>query len=286
MKPSARLLPDGKRLHLQHGPIDLIIGADGQREQAFAAARMRFETILSELVTELPLLRTRLRADGPQPRGDVAKRMYLAALPYCAAHYVTPMAAVAGSVADEVLRAMCQNAQLDRAYVNNGGDIALHLGAGTRFTMAMLDHSGRDLGRIEIKDTDPVRGIATSGRHGRSLSLGIAGSVTALAHSAAQADVAATLIANQVDLPGHPAIARKPAVEIAEDSDLGDLPVVTHCGALSPTDVGTALDAGLSFASGCVDRGLTLGAALFLQDQNRATQQHNFLDIQRIPEYA
>jgi hypothetical protein len=44
----ARLLPDGRRLHLQHGPIDLIIGAEGAREVAFAAARVRFETLLKE----------------------------------------------------------------------------------------------------------------------------------------------------------------------------------------------------------------------------------------------
>jgi hypothetical protein len=32
----AKRLADGRRLHLQHGPIDLIIGADGDRESAFA----------------------------------------------------------------------------------------------------------------------------------------------------------------------------------------------------------------------------------------------------------
>ena len=38
MSPTANILSDGTRLHLQHGPIDLIIGADGQREVAFEAA--------------------------------------------------------------------------------------------------------------------------------------------------------------------------------------------------------------------------------------------------------
>ncbi len=283
MTAHARLLPDGTRLHLQHGPIDLIIGADGQRDLAFAAATTRFETILAELVAELPQLRSQMLPVTAPPQGAVAKRMHHAVRPHCARDFVTSMAAVAGSVADEILLAMCQTAALDRAYVNNGGDIALHLSPGARFTMAMASHDGRDLGRIEIKDTDPVRGIATSGRHGRSLSLGIAESVTTLAGSAAQADVAATLIANKVDLPGHPAIARKPASDVNDDSDLGDRLVVTHCAALPSTDVDIALDAGVAFANDCVRRGLTTGAALFLQDQSRATQLHNFLDLQRIP---
>ena len=128
----ARLLPDGERLHLQHGPIDLIIGADGARDMAFAAARVRFETILGELVAELPLLR---RAVGDVPAGVVARRMVAAVRPH-AAVFVTPMAAVAGAVAEEVLAAMVAAAPLTRAYVNNGGDIAFYLSAGARFRMA------------------------------------------------------------------------------------------------------------------------------------------------------
>ena len=49
-----------------------------------------------------------------------------------------------------------------------------------------------------------MRGIATSGWRGRSFSLGIADAVTVLAATAAEADAAATMIANAVDLPGHP----------------------------------------------------------------------------------
>ena len=78
----ARLLPDGQTLHLQHGPIDLIIGAEGAREAAFAAARARFETVLDELVAELPLLR---REVGDWPAGVVARRMVSAVRPHAAA---------------------------------------------------------------------------------------------------------------------------------------------------------------------------------------------------------
>ena len=91
-----------------------------------------------------------------------------------------------------------------------------------------------DAGRVAIEAADQVRGIATSGRHGRSLSFGIANSVTVLAKSAAMADTAATLIANAVDLPGHPAVERRPASSLRDDSDLGERLVVTGVGDLEP----------------------------------------------------
>ncbi len=59
--PVAALLGNGDRLHLQHGPIDLVIGVEAAlpdgRQRAFEAAAHRFDTVLSELVEELPLLR-------------------------------------------------------------------------------------------------------------------------------------------------------------------------------------------------------------------------------------
>ena len=54
--PLAGLLPDGRRLHLQHGPIDLVIEAFGPRDEigaAYRQARTRFETVLTELVEDL-----------------------------------------------------------------------------------------------------------------------------------------------------------------------------------------------------------------------------------------
>lgn len=262
--PVAAML-SGDRLHLQHGPIDLVIWADGDRRAAYRAAWARFQTVLPELVEELPLLRSAL---GDRPAGAVARRMHAA----CARHaagFVTPMAAVAGSVADEVLAAMVAAGPLTRAYVNNGGDIALHLGAGRRFSVGVAGLDGAGLGQAEIAADSPVRGVATSGAGGRSLSLGIADSVTVLARDAARADVAATLIANAVDLPGHPAIARVPACELQPDSDLGGRLVVTGVGALAAADVARALDAGVAVAHGMRERGLIEEAALMLRGQAR-----------------
>ncbi len=271
MTHTARLILSGQRLHLQHGPIDLIIGADGQagtREAAFAAAEARFASVLGELVAELPMLRRPMCRDAELPVGEVARRMDRATRPHCD-RFITRMAAVAGAVADTVLAAMCAAAPLDRAYVNNGGDIAVHLAPGQRFSLAMCGHDGPELGRAAFGHGSGIGGVATSGRHGRSHSLGIADSVTVLARTAAEADAAATLIANAVDLPGHPAICRRRACDLDPDSDLGRLPVVTACGPLGPADISAALDRGQTRAETLRSAGHFSAAALFLCGHSR-----------------
>ena len=264
--PQVRLLADGQRLHLQHGPIDLVIGVEGDRSAAFAAATRRFATILEELVAELALLR---RAVGEPPQGMVARRMVAATRPFGAAGFVTPMAAVAGAVAEAVLAAMLAEAKLRRAYVNNGGDIALHLSAGMSYRLAIADPRNRGLGIAAIGAEDGIGGVATSGLGGRSLSFGIADAVTVLAATAPEADAAATMIANQVNLPGHGAIHRTPANHLYPDSDLGYRLVVTGVDALTAAETATALDNGLRAAERFGQSGLLIAAALFLNGQSR-----------------
>jgi ApbE superfamily uncharacterized protein (UPF0280 family) len=272
MGPQAALLPDG-RLHLHHGPIDLVIMAEEQSEEAsriaFRAARDRFASILAELVPELPLLRSPLGSapQGSAPQGLIAQRMHRACVSVAQGDFITSMAAVAGSVADEVLAAMLAATPLTRAYVNNGGDIALHLAPGQVYRAAIAGLDGQLNGQIVIGASDGVGGIATSGQGGRSLSLGIATSVTVLARNAATADTAATLIANAVDLPGHPAITRRPAQDIQPDSDLGARPVVTHVAPLTPADIARALASGAARAQKLVAAGPIAAAALVLQGQ-------------------
>ncbi|ESY68147.1 MULTISPECIES: thiamine biosynthesis protein ApbE [Mesorhizobium] len=272
--PQVRWLQDGKRLHLNHGPIDLIVEAFGEAHECRAAyeqAVARFQTILIELVKELPELR--LPAFFLAPRafdGQTARRMEAAVIPL-AECFITPMAAVAGSVADEMLAALLAGRKLDRAYVNNGGDSALHIGNGLSMNLAIAG-TGHDMAdRIMIRAQDGVRGVATSGWRGRSFSLGIADAVTVLARTGAEADAAATLIANAVDLPGNPAIKRIPASELSPDSDLGARLVTQSVGTLAPGEVARALDNGLAVAEDFRRRGLIAGSALFLGGEARVS---------------
>ena len=188
-------LPDGRRLHLHDGPIDLIVEADGPKRNvraAYEAATRRFASILDELCSELRLLRSQARKNSQRPFRAIAQRMFAAIEPYAEQCFVTPMAAVAGAVAETVLNEMTSAAPLGRAYVNNGGDIALHLASGHSYRIGMVERPDRPslFASLEISSEDPVRGIATSGWRGRSFSLGIADAVTVLAETAAAADAA------------------------------------------------------------------------------------------------
>jgi uncharacterized protein len=269
-----RMLEDGRRLHLQDGPIDLIVEAFGTVDAintAYRAAAQRFVNVLDELCDELTLLRRAVRIDGPLPSGPVARRMVAAVVPYCEQTFITPMAAVAGAVAEEILDAMTAAAQLSRAYVNNGGDIALHLALRGQFVVGMVERPDRPslFGSVKLDSAQPVRGIATSGWRGRSFSLGIADAVTVLADRAAMADAAATIIANAVDLPGHANIVRVPARTLAPDSDLGDQLVTQAVGDLAPAEVAAALDAGIAVADSLLADGLIRAAALHLAETTR-----------------
>ena len=278
--PQIGWLANGRRLHLQDGPIDLIIEAHGTMlniRAAYEAAIQRFTGLLDELCDELPELRKAAQPDACYLNGDIARRMHYAVVPFAAHHFITPMAAVAGSVAEEILGAMIRVADLDRAYVNNGGDIALHLGDGQFFTVGLVDRPDTPglIGKTVIAASDTTRGIATSGWRGRSFSLGIADAVTVLARTAAKADAAATIIANTVDLPGHQAIVRRPASDIQPDSDLGVRLVTREVGRLPLADIEIALEAGASCARRLVVAGLMNGAALHLQGETRVVVLKN-----------
>jgi ApbE superfamily uncharacterized protein (UPF0280 family) len=258
----------GGRLHLQHGPIDLVIeafGAAGEVACAYGQAIERFADILPTLVHELPLLRRPLGGSCPLLEGPVARRMAEAVWPHRAV-YITPMAAVAGAVADEMLAALVRGRNLDKAYVNNGGDIAFHLAPGHGLRAGIFV-SALD-GAVTLGHDRPVRGLATSGWGGRSFSRGIAEAVTVLAASAAAADAAATIVANAVDAD-HQAILRQPARDLDPDSDLGDLLVTTAVGVLPANVVAQALDRGASEAHRLRVSRLIDGAALSLKGEWR-----------------
>ena len=277
MAAQRMLLPDG-RWHFQHGPMDVVIGADGDAaavDAAHAQAWARFAPLLDELVAELPLLRQPVKA-GPCPlRGVVARRMWHACEPF-RARFITPMAAVAGAVAQELVTCYRRDG-VQRAWINNGGDIALHLAPGASVRIGLY----ADLARLRPEDviagisTDgqfdvtyalPVRGVTTSGWRGRSFSLGIADSVTVLAATAAQADAAASMIANAVNV-ADARIVRRPACVLKDDSDLGEIPVTVDVPPLAAAQVRQALAAGLARARELQAADLVHAAFLVCQGQ-------------------
>ena len=278
---------DAQRWHFQHGPIDLVISADGDAAalaSAHAAAWQRFEQVLPELVQELPLLRQAVssKATDCPLKGPVARRMWQACRPY-AMDFITPMAAVAGSVAQEII-ACYQRPGIARAWVNNGGDIAMHLTPGqslkvglyadiARLDVAQLQDQLLLDGQFSVEAAMPVRGVATSGWRGRSFSMGIADSVTVLARTAAQADAAATVIANAINVDDA-RVQRAPAASLKDDSDLGQRLVTTGVPPLAPALVLQALQAGLATARALQSEGLIDSALLVCQQQALQTSEN------------
>ena len=278
---------DAQRWHFQHGPIDLVISADGDAAalaSAHAAAWQRFEQVLPELVQELPLLRQAVSSNATDCplKGPVARRMWQACRPF-ATDFITPMAAVAGSVAQEII-ACYQRPGIARAWVNNGGDIAMHLTPGqslmvglyadiARLDVAQLQDQLLLDGQFSVEAAMPVRGVATSGWRGRSFSMGIADSVTVLARTASQADAAATVIANAVNVDDA-RVQRAPAASLKDDSDLGQRLVTINVPPLPPALVLQALQAGLATARALQSEGLIDSALLVCQQQALQTSEN------------
>jgi uncharacterized protein len=279
-RAQVRMMPDGRRLHLQDGPIDLIVeaaGAPAAVAAAYRAAAERFRSVLDELCAELAVLRAAASA-APRPfHGPVARRMEAAVAPHAGDAFITPMAAVAGAVADEVLAAMggAAGEDLARISVNNGGDIALWLAPSEVTTVGLVSRPDRPalFARARLTAEDRIGGIATSGAPGRSFSLGVADAVTILASCAAEADAAATVVANAVDLPGDPRVERRAARSLEPDSDLGDRLVTRGVAPLDPDAIALALERGLAPALRLIARGTIAAAALHLQGVTRVASR-------------
>ena len=269
---TAAFLSDG-RLHLQHGPIDLIIEANGDAKEiliAYDVMAKRFETVLNELVFELKSLRQEV-SSARYAEGPIARRMVVAAQKHDY-EFVTPMAAVAGSVADEIVETGWRSSYLKKLYVNNGGDIAFRVGSGEQvvvgITKSVIDPTL--IGRLHFSAESNVHGIATSGFGGRSLTFGIADAVTVAGSCAADADVAATLIANHVSLGDHPQVKVIAANSLDPTSDLGDRLVTSSVGNLTRQEIETALDNGVEKARAMCTRGTIEGAFLVLRGTVRS----------------
>jgi uncharacterized protein len=282
----------GGRWHFQHGPIDLILQAEGDLEAAdrsIADCWVRFQSVLPGLVTELTRLRQPAH-ERPTVQGPVATRMIHACAPFASERFITPMAAVAGAVADELIESF-RRAGITRAFINNGGDIALHLSSGEKYRVGIWSNpewlrprAGLELALDSIFVVGaemPVRGVATSGWRGRSFSLGIADGVTVLADSGASADAAATMIANAVncDFAG---ITRAPANQLKDDTDLGNLLVTVDVPPLPPRSIAAALEKGRAEAHYWRDRGVIHAAALFLQGEVEVVLPETYASAARV----
>lgn len=256
------------RLFLQHGPINLVVHIEGEadaREMAEQALLCCFPGWLGTLVPELARLRQR-ETDALSPPGSIVGQAMVRAVQPFVGQFVTPMAAVAGAIADAAADTIERIPGIRRAWINNGGDIALVLAPGESVSVGLMtsDRASTPAGTLRIEAESPIRGVATSGWRGRSHSLGVADAVTVLAGCAARADAAATVIASATCIDS-PAVQRVPASELDEDSDLGHRPVTVGVDELDDESCAAALRGGLAVAREAHANGAIRGAALCVQ---------------------
>ena len=265
---------EDNRLFLRHGPINIVLEAIGiDKDLAYQNVKEYFETILEQLVLDMDLLKKEV-VFNRKFNNKISQSMQDATEKYSPT-FITPMAAVAGSIADNILRVLINDTNLEKAYVNNGGDVSFYLNKNQimKSSLAAIPNM-----IAEIKYKDKSRGIATSGWRGKSFSRGIADSVTVLADNAAMADAAATMIGNAVDIYNHPKIKKQPANEMYEDSDLKNLLITVEVGLLTKVEIKEALKNGYQTALQYINKDL-INTALIQLSEYFCIVQKNSTDL-------
>ena len=265
---------EDNRLFLRHGPINIVLEAIGiDKDLAYQNVKGYFETLLEQLVLDMELLKEEV-VFNRKFNNKISQSMQDATERYSPA-FITPMAAVAGSIADNILRVLINNTNLEKAYVNNGGDVSFYLNKNQimKTSLAAIPNM-----IAEIKYKDKSRGIATSGWRGKSFSRGIADSVTVLADNSAMADAAATMIGNAVDIHNHPKIKKQQANEMYEDSDLKNLLITVEVGLLTKVEIKEALKNGYQTALQYINKDL-INTALIQLSEYFCIVQKNSTDL-------
>ena len=292
-RAQVRMLPDGVRLHLQDGPIDLIVEAAGTPAAvaaAYRAAAARFCLVLDEFAKNSrscarPRRLCRVLSEAPSRGGWRPRSRRMRGTP---SSRRWPPSRAPSPTKSSLRCAASSSEDLARISVNNGGDIALWLAPDEATTVGLVSRPDRPtlFARVRLTAADGIGGIATSGAPGRSFSLGVADAVTILASCATEADAAATVVANAVDLPGDPRVERRPARSLQPDSDLGDRLVTRRVAPLDPGSIALALDRGLAAARPLIARGAIAAAALHLQGVTRAVSRDGRLMALEAPQAA
>jgi len=249
--------------------IDGSVAGARQPEVCGEAARYAIR-VLEEIATHQSAMQVPACEVAQPPEGLFARTMWAAAVAIGDSD-LTPMAAVAGTIADATADFLAEKG-LTRVIVNNGGDLALYAAEGERIAVGIrsdLD-SPAVTHRVVLSQGMGVRGVCTSGFGGRSFTRGIASAATVFAATAAIADAAATAIANATYVAS-PAILRRPADTLYPDTDLKGVEVTVSVGALTSADIARALAQGINRGEALENKDLIVGACVTVQRRTRCT---------------
>ena len=261
------------------GPMRLVIsgsvGEIPQRTVAVQAARMAFDCL-----ERIARLRNVLGQRYHQISGDMEDLLaghMVESVSAVGDRDLTPMAAVAGVIADAVADFLVDRG-MTRVVVDNGGDVAVRLQpAGEKEERSVTVGIRSEISRqqtshvISLNSGLPSWGIASSGLGGRSLTRGVASVATAIARRASLADAAATAIAN-ASFVEDAQVFQVPADEIDPDTDIPGLPVTVRVGVLSEDKKSEALARALNRAQALVRKHVIFGAFVAVQGEYAMTR--------------
>ena len=235
-------LMDDESVLAECGPMRLVIRAwqaDMPRLDLAGQAAKKSISFLERIARQRPLLSRFWKQIETLPEDELVRTMVNSVMAI-GDEDLTPMAAVAGTIADAVADWLFER-ETTRVIVDNGGDIAIRLARGEtaavgirpRITSPLISH-------VIHLDSSPSWGVATSGMGGRSFTRGIASAVTVLAETASVADAAATSVANACFVDD-PCIVQLPAEKIDPHSDLTGINVTAELGPMSSKTIGRAV---------------------------------------------
>jgi ApbE superfamily uncharacterized protein (UPF0280 family) len=249
------------------GPMRLVISASvgkvPQKEMGVRAAEESF-SYLERLARLRDLLGTRVSEISRDLDDSLAVTMVRSVLAV-GDEDLTPMAAVAGTIADGVADFLF-NRGMTRVVVDNGGDVAVRLEQGASVKVGIRAEIGdRNISNVIVLDSrSPSWGVTTSGLGGRSLTRGVASAATVIARSASLADAAATAIAN-ASFVDDAHVIQRPAEEIDPNTDIAGLPVTVKVGPLSAGKKSTALSRAMKRTAELLRQEVILGGFVAVQ---------------------
>lgn len=244
------------------GPMRLVITACvGRVPQPVMGLKAAEESFLYlERIARLRHLLGRGIPDGPQELDDPLVMAMFHSVRSTGDRDLTPMAAVAGTIADAVADYLYERG-MTRVIVNNGGDVSIRLRGGNSVRVGVRPVVGEGAGShvIQLDSDRSSWGIASSGLGGRSLTRGVASAATIVAGTASLADAAATAVANASSIEDEQVI-QQPAEEIDPATDIPGTPVTVRVGPLSREKRSRALSGAMEKAAELVRKQIIWGA--------------------------
>jgi hypothetical protein len=256
------------------GPMKLVIsafvGKVPQPEMGKRAAEESFKYL--EQVAHLRDLLGRRCTEIPENLEDSLAVKMIKSVLTVGDKGLTPMAAVAGTIADAVADFLF-NRGMTKVVVDNGGDVAVRLQEGASVTVGIRPEIGKQgISNVIVLDSrSPSWGVTTSGLGGRSLTSGIASASTVIAETASMADAASTAIANASFVKDEQVIQR-PAEEIDPETDIAGLPVTVKVGPLSEETKAMAVSKAMERAEQLIEKDIILGAYIAVQGKVAMTR--------------